>query len=664
MMTVRVLVVALVLVAVADAASTPDTGAGGGAPEPGAAQDRLWRKIHDDCVPAAARGRYPPLPCTEVDATQGAANGYAVLKDLNGRFQYLLLPLARVSGIESPALLAPDAPNYFADAWNARLYVDAALHRLLPRDAVVLIVNSPHGRTQDELHIHVGCIRREVRAALQRLRPTIGERWQPLAQPLPPHGGQYWARWAAGESLSVDPFKSLAAALPAGDQMALHSLAVTGARSADGRPGFILLSTRVDPKRGDRGNSDGLQDLACDIAAGAVAHGPVPAFQIVESVPEATVYGEPGVPRTQSVWLDMIRGAHQRIDIDAFYITDKPGGGALRPVLAALGARARAGVAVRVLVDQSFLKDNHADVDRLRRLPGIEVRVLPVGTLTGGVLHAKFMIVDGLSVFVGSQNWDWRALDQIHEIGARITDARFARTFDAAFDFDWRLAGQPYLPRAAQTAVQAPDFAPVTEQDPVLLDAGGDPVSAFPAFSPPQLMPRWITTEQSALVHMIEASRHVLRIQVMTFSAIRHYGPRGWWPQIDTAVRDAAARGVEVRVIVADWALGEPMQSYLKSLAVLPGVTVKFSHLPPAPQGFIPYARVEHAKYAVADDDSVYIGTGNWEWSYFNTTVDASVFVHGAGPAKTLASIFDRDWNGPYVTTLTPGGKYQPPRNH
>ncbi|TNY26410.1 phospholipase D-like domain-containing protein [Fulvimonas soli] len=389
-------------------------------------------------------------------------------------------------------------------------------------------------------------------------------------------------------------------------------------------------------------------------------------FQIVESVPTATVYGEPGVPRTQAVWLRMIQGARQRIDIAAFYIAEKPGGGgALAPVLDALAARARAGVTVRLLVDHSFLASNPASVERLRKVPGVAVRALPADALTGGVLHAKYMVVDGTEVFLGSPNWDWRALEEIHEIGARVRDTRFARTFGAVFDFDWQVAGDPDLPKAASAAMRAPDFAPATERDPVLLDAGGgDPLTAFPAFSPPSLAPAWVTAEQPALVHMIEASRRVLRIQVMTLSAIRQYGPRGWWPDVDAALRDAAARGVEVRIIVADWALGEPMQSYLKSLAALPNVTVKFSRLPPSPQGFIPYARVEHAKYAVADDRSACIGTGNWEWSYFNVSVDASVFVHGAGPARTLASIFDRDWNGPYVTTIEPGGSYAPPRTH
>lgn len=405
--------------------------------------------------------------------------------------------------------------------------------------------------------------------------------------------------------------------------------------------------------------------FAAPLLVNAGAPPSAPAFQIVESVPEATIYGEPGVPRTQAVWLDMIRSARKRIDIAAFYIAEKPGGGALGPVLDALTARAEAGVEVRILVDQTFLKDNQADVDRLRQLHGVTIRVLPVNTLTGGVLHAKFMVVDRLSVFLGSQNWDWRALEQIHEIGARISDARFAQTFTAAFDFNWQLAEHPDLPKAAEAAVQAPDFAPASEQSPVQLHIGsGEPLIAFPAFSPPQLMPRWVTPEQTALVHMIEASRHVLRIQVMTLSAIKQYGAKGWWHEVDTALRDAAARGVEVRIVVADWALRQPMQSYLKSLAVLPNITVKFSQLPLAPQGFIPYARVEHAKYAVADDDSIYIGTGNWEWSYFNNSVDASVFVRGTAPAKTLTSIFDRDWNGPYVTTLLPGNDYPAPRIH
>ncbi|HEY9132658.1 MAG TPA: phospholipase D-like domain-containing protein [Dyella sp.] len=389
-----------------------------------------------------------------------------------------------------------------------------------------------------------------------------------------------------------------------------------------------------------------------------------PEFQIVESVPEASVYGEAGVPRAQPVWLQMIAGAKQSIDIAAFYISDKPGS-PLAPVIDALAAKAKSGVKLRILVDQSFLKENADSVARLRQIDGITVRELPMEALTGGVLHAKYMVVDRHDVFVGSQNWDWRALSQIHEIGARVDNARFAQTFDAAFELDWQAAETPNLPKLTALAMAPLPFAPASAADPVILRGDNQELlSAFPAFSPPELTPYALTAEQPALVQMIQASRHDLRVQVMTLSAIRQYGPKGWWSDIDTALRQAAARGVKVQIIVADWALREPMQSYLKSLAVLPNIAVKFTQLPPSPQGFIPYARVEHAKYAVADERSIYIGTGNWEWSYFNNTVDASVFVQGEGPARTLTHIFDQDWNGPYAKPLEPGQHYEAPRNH
>lgn len=225
--------------------------------------NELWHLIHDLCEPAAVRGRYPPKPCIEISAPSGSANAYAVLKDLRGRYQYLVLPLARITGIESPALLVPGAPDYFADAWAARLYVEAALHRIVPRDDLVMVVNSIFGRSQNQLHIHVDCIQPAVHDALTRMLPAITNQWRLLPMPLPPHGHRYWARRVDGNDLSINPFQSLAAALPSGDRMALHSLIVTGAYFAKGKPGFILLSGHVDRSKGDFGSGDELQDLTC-----------------------------------------------------------------------------------------------------------------------------------------------------------------------------------------------------------------------------------------------------------------------------------------------------------------------------------------------------------------------------------------------------------------
>ena len=235
--------------------------------EPAGSKDRnaLWKKVGLVCAPAATS----PSPCIEV-AGEGGHGGYAIMKDQVGRYQYLVIPLDRISGVEDPTLQRDRVPNYFARAWDAKQYVEAALHGPRPRDQLMLAVNSRYGRSQDQLHIHIDCVRTDVHKVLQRLRPTLGDQWQKLAQPLPPFGHTYDARWVDGASLSVDPFKSLAAALSAGDSMDSHGIAVIGARSLDGRPGFILLNIKASLERGNRGSAEELEDHQCAIAGGSL----------------------------------------------------------------------------------------------------------------------------------------------------------------------------------------------------------------------------------------------------------------------------------------------------------------------------------------------------------------------------------------------------------
>src|SRR5689334_1735050 len=92
--------------------------------------DALWNIVHGQCVPDQQE-HDNPKPCAMVALQDGLERGYAVLKDLRGAAQFLLIPTARISGIERPKLLASDAPNYFAAAWQARSYVEARAHRTL-----------------------------------------------------------------------------------------------------------------------------------------------------------------------------------------------------------------------------------------------------------------------------------------------------------------------------------------------------------------------------------------------------------------------------------------------------------------------------------------------------------------------------------------------------
>lgn len=234
----------------------------------------LWEIVHRRCVPDEQR-HHNPGPCAAVDL----AGGFAVLKDIVGAEQFLLIPTARIRGIESPELLRPGAPNYFADAWAQLPFVEARLGRALPREDVSLAINSAFGRSQDQLHIHVDCISPQAHDALASQFPAIGAGWTELRTPLAGH--PYRALRIPGERLgSVNPFRLLAASLddPAAE-MGRHTLVLVGARFPE--PGFVLLDGRLDLLHLDRASGEELQDHSCAIARGVSSARPGAANAVI-----------------------------------------------------------------------------------------------------------------------------------------------------------------------------------------------------------------------------------------------------------------------------------------------------------------------------------------------------------------------------------------------
>jgi CDP-diacylglycerol pyrophosphatase len=224
-------------------------------------RNALWTIVHDLCVPNQQQ-HGDPAPCARVDLQGGIERGYVILKDLVGRSQYLLIATARIGGIESPQLLEPGAPNYFAAAWRER---GRAAGRELPRTAISLAINSANRRGQDQFHIHIDCVRADVQAAVRAQASRIGDSWAPFPQPLAGH--DYRAIRVLGAELdSADPFVLLADGVPgARAAMGAQTLVVVGADFGDAGPGFVILNASSDaagtPIRGEE-----LQDHACALA--------------------------------------------------------------------------------------------------------------------------------------------------------------------------------------------------------------------------------------------------------------------------------------------------------------------------------------------------------------------------------------------------------------
>jgi CDP-diacylglycerol pyrophosphatase len=216
----------------------------------------LWSIVDGQCVPDQ-RSHADPAPCAQVDLD----GGYAVLKDLVGDTQFLLIPTARITGIESAAILAPDAPNYLADAWRARSFVEQRAGRALPRDWMSLSVNSSAARSQDQLHVHVDCVRADVRQALATYAADIADVWQPFPVALAGHQYRAMAVWNP-ELDARNPFRLLADSLPVGEAMSAQTLVVVGIAGADGQPGFVLLAGHADAASPGSGHGEDLQDHA------------------------------------------------------------------------------------------------------------------------------------------------------------------------------------------------------------------------------------------------------------------------------------------------------------------------------------------------------------------------------------------------------------------
>lgn len=220
--------------------------------------DKLWEIVNGECVPNM-RMHANPAPCRMADLQRG----FIMLKDIVGPAQFLLIPTRRLAGIESPELLAADAPNYWAYAWEQRHLVGQALGRRLARDRIGLEINSAAARSQLQLHIHIDCMRADLPRLLRAHRADPLGTWQPLQL----DGHEYRVMRLTGATPGENnPFKLTAAQSPvAAGMMAAQSLLLTGAYFDNGDKGFYLIDSPVNFDRGERGNAEVWLDHECGI---------------------------------------------------------------------------------------------------------------------------------------------------------------------------------------------------------------------------------------------------------------------------------------------------------------------------------------------------------------------------------------------------------------
>lgn len=218
--------------------------------------DALRHIVLDECVPKARTNR-SPTPCARVNLQEG----YVLFKDRNGPLQYLLMPTWRINGTESPLLLKPQTPNYFWQAWQNRHIMSEKNGQPVPDDAISLTINSRTGRTQNHLHLHISCLRPDIREQLDRNIGAISTRW--LLLPGGIKGHQYLARRVTEYALAQkSPFIMLSEEVPeARNHMGRFAFAMAQQRDDS----LVLMATERDLLTLNRASAEEIQDHHCEI---------------------------------------------------------------------------------------------------------------------------------------------------------------------------------------------------------------------------------------------------------------------------------------------------------------------------------------------------------------------------------------------------------------
>lgn len=365
-------------------------------------------------------------------------------------------------------------------------------------------------------------------------------------------------------------------------------------------------------------------------------------IEVVQSYPIETTLQVPGIAQTQSVWLDIVNSATQTLDIEQYYINNVTGD-SLDPVVTAVKAAAARGVQVRFILDSAFLKSNPDEADCVSGIPNIDLRQID---FSPGIMHAKYMVADGVNAYAGSANFDWLALTHIHEMGFHTVDPTIGATLESIFNTDWPNATE-ISSSSSSLALESAGFLNFAWAYGV-----GLPDVTVVA-SPQQANPDGVGDTLDAITALMNGAKSSLDVQVYEYSTTPFSGTGSSWTALDNVVRATAKRGVQVRLMVDATVMSSASKTELQALSKLSNIQVKAITIPEWSGGPLQYARLIHSKYFVVDGGATgWVGSENWIDSYFLNTRNVGMTVTDPGLGAQLEEVYNNVWGSAYGTTI------------
>uniref|UniRef100_A0A7S1KUC7 PLD phosphodiesterase domain-containing protein n=1 Tax=Percolomonas cosmopolitus TaxID=63605 RepID=A0A7S1KUC7_9EUKA len=396
-------------------------------------------------------------------------------------------------------------------------------------------------------------------------------------------------------------------------------------------------------------------------------------YKLVETIPDQLI-----VPKafsdTTETWLEIINGAKNSLKMLVFYwdMTNDvhPHGDNGRRIMEALEKRAKE-ISIQIVQyrhTSSF--PDEPDLGKLREW-GIDVVEIDWEQAFGGVLHTKLIMADEESFYIGSANMDWKSLNQVKELGIKVDCACLGADVDRLFKKYYYLGTQLNSSFSGFTGWPQESFTALTAQRPMQVPFNGQGGEAYLTAAPKLLAAPGRTYDLDALVGTIENADEFVYISVMDYLPFAYYGsPHGWWGEIDNAVRDAFARGANVKMLISKWDHSPEIQ--VNALRSLVSFGQEFcnrteyhgykwcestlevrEYVVPDPHGYekYPFTRVNHAKYMVTDKDA-FLTTSNWSKDYYYKTAGSTLVMTHKNVRADLVEVFMRDWNSQYAYDL------------
>ena len=331
-------------------------------------------------------------------------------------------------------------------------------------------------------------------------------------------------------------------------------------------------------------------------------------IEIVETAPAGL--DNPNIRNTPDVWLELVENAHQTIDMEIYTIY-KYSGGPIGNFHNAIYNAAARGVRVRMLIDNVIYnardEDNHQHtkelMDAFDAENNIDVRQL------SQPMHSKVIIVDNEAAYVGSANQSRTAMESNREIGLLIRGSSVVNALEVIFEAGW--TGEENRPGAENWKTEW----------------------TYPVATPIEA-PSWVPTTAETVIGLINSAKTTVHAFVYLYS--------GSPSALETAIENAAARGVNVQIIADNWTQIEwSSLEPLLSLTDYQNIQAKLE----APGEW----SAAHAKMVVVDSRRAYIGSANWTNIAMSERREIGMYLEDPALAATLEEIFRTDWESRYA---------------